>query len=78
MEQTQVVPFSGVRLRRWRDARGWSQQQFADEFRDAGGREVSTMTISNWERGKQLPRRGEVELIANVLGVDVDDLGPAG
>ncbi len=34
------------------------------------------MTISNIERGRALPRVGEVELFAQVLKIDVEDLGP--
>ncbi len=33
------------------------------------------MTISNIERGRALPRVGEVELFAQVLKIDVEDLG---
>ena len=75
MEHTKVVPFSGVRLRRWREARGFSQGELAELLRDAGGRDVSKMTISNIERGRALPRVGEVELFAEVLRVEVEDLG---
>lgn len=77
MNSTKVVPFSGSRLRRWRKARGWSQARLVEAFREAGGRELSTMTISNIEHGKALPRVGEVELFAQVLGIEVADLGPA-
>lgn len=75
MQSTKVVPFSGVRLRRWREARRWSQAHLAELLLEAGGRDVSKMTISNIERGRALPRVGEVELFAQVLRVEVEDLG---
>jgi len=75
MEQTQVVPFSGARLRGWRGARGMSQATFARALVDAGGREVSTMTVSNWERGKLMPRPEDIELIAAALGCKPAELG---
>ena len=76
MQSTKVVPFSGARLRRWRKARDWSQARLAELLLEAGGRDVSRMTISNIERGRALPRVGEVELFAAVLGVEVENLGP--
>lgn len=48
------------------DRRGWTQAEFArvGKFR--------TSTISNWVRGERIPDPASCDLIADVLGLDID------
>ena len=59
----------GERLKRLREAQGWSQQDLADE---SG---VPYITIYRWERGlHQEPRVGVAAKLARALGVSLDVL----
>jgi transcriptional regulator with XRE-family HTH domain len=62
----------GQRVRKLREARGWTQQQLADR---AG---LTNDTISNYERGgrrgQKAPSLPTVKAIADALGVSMDDL----
>lgn len=56
------------RLREWRQRRGISQTQAAEELG------CSQPTVSSWESGKLLPDAINLKRIGQVLGVTVDDL----
>ena len=59
------------RLRELRLAGGMSQAQLAEKMN------VTRQTISSWERGKSYPDIGSLTHLAEVLGVEVQDiLGP--
>ena len=50
--------------------RGWTQQQAAEYFG------VSIPAFQNWEKGIKPPGKSRLEVIADWVGVPVDDLGP--
>lgn len=54
----------GVRLKRMRDAAGFSQEQLAEQLG------VSRMTIIRWEQADVLPK-GRLEEVASFLGADL-------
>jgi transcriptional regulator with XRE-family HTH domain len=56
------------RLRTSRLARGWTQEQFARLL------DVSSMTVSRWERGEQQPDLDSLKLVATTLEVSTDFL----
>lgn len=57
-----------IKLRELRKARGLTQQQLADKVG------VLNVSISNYERGAQMPDILTLTKIANVLGVSTDTL----
>ncbi|KND45315.1 helix-turn-helix domain-containing protein [Streptomyces stelliscabiei] len=66
----------GANIRRYREARGWSQARLAHEVcRTAGvvGEPVGRQEISRWETGKRTPREW-LPFLAAALGVPVDTL----
>jgi transcriptional regulator with XRE-family HTH domain len=64
----------GPRLRKIREAAGYSQQDLADSA------DLVQTTISNWERNKltMRPNVRSVRKLASFLGLPIIDLGPAG
>jgi repressor LexA len=55
-------------LKKYRKAKGITKAELS---RRIG---VSDVTVGHWENGKISPRMGKVEMIAEILGVSVDDL----
>ncbi|MDQ1233314.1 transcriptional regulator with XRE-family HTH domain [Paenibacillus sp. SORGH_AS306] len=55
-------------LKKYREAKGISKEELGERVG------VSGVTIGYWESGRNEPRMGKVELIANILGVEIDDL----
>lgn len=55
-------------LKRIRGERGYSQRMLADL---AG---VSALSILFWERGRHMPNRGSLALVAEALSVSVDEI----
>ncbi|MEC0234034.1 helix-turn-helix transcriptional regulator [Paenibacillus kribbensis] len=55
-------------LKRFREDRGWSKEELGERVG------VSGTMIGYWEKGTNEPRMGKVQMIANVLGVDTDEL----
>jgi len=45
----------GVLLKRLRKSRGMSQTELGEAVGDVCGRDYSSMSISNWEKGKTVP-----------------------
>ncbi|WP_309244142.1 S24 family peptidase [Paenibacillus sp. GbtcB18] len=62
-----AINFS-INLRKLREDKGISKAELA---RRVG---VSDVTVGYWETGKTEPRMGKVEMVADVLGVTVDEL----
>lgn len=62
----------GERIRRLREQRRWSQQQLGDLLG------VSTKSVSNWERGRNIPRNS-MGALSELFGVDIEApaAGPA-
>lgn len=59
----------GLRIRRARERRRWSQQQLAAAFPpDPQGRRPSLRSIGRWERGEAVPR-GAIGALEDILGV---------
>lgn len=61
----------GTRLKRFRDARGWTQEQIGFEL------EVSKATISKWEAGRAQPRLENLAGIRRLVaedGLTLEDL----
>jgi len=56
----------GPRIKRDREARGWSQLKLANAMRDAGGSGYSSQ-ISLWENSRSLPSEPNRLLLAKVL-----------
>lgn len=67
MENTNVSSV-GHKIKILRKTRGLTQQQLADKL------EIQRATISNYEIGRRSPHLKELEKIASVLGVNIDDL----
>ncbi|MFJ7334039.1 helix-turn-helix transcriptional regulator [Streptomyces sp. NPDC101116] len=66
----------GANIRRYREARGWSQARLAREVCRAAqvtGEPVGRQEISRWETGKRTPREW-LPYLAAALGVSVDVL----
>lgn len=70
MSRSGVRHFSGARLRRFRERRGWSVDDLAGK---AG---VSRQAISSWETSKALPTPALLKRIAAALQVEIEDLVP--
>ncbi|OLT31616.1 XRE family transcriptional regulator [Rhodococcus sp. CUA-806] len=68
MSRSGVRHFSGARLRRLRERRGWSVDDLAGK---AG---VSRQAISTWETSKALPTPALLKKIASALQVAIEDL----
>jgi transcriptional regulator with XRE-family HTH domain len=61
----------GTRLKRFREARGWTQEQLALEL------DVSKATISKWESGHTEPRLSnllQLHALCVRMGLDINDL----
>lgn len=56
------------KLVKYRKAKGWTQQMLAEK---SG---VSRSSIINWETGKRAPRTVDIERLAIVLGVSLNEL----
>lgn len=70
MSRSGVRHFSGARLRRFRERRGWSVDDLAGK---AG---VSRQAISSWETSKALPTPALLKRISAALRVEIADLVP--
>lgn len=57
-----------------RNGRGWSQAEFARRLREAGLGNFHQNTLSRVEKGERELRLGETEVIADVLGVGVEQM----
>ncbi len=55
-------------LKRYREAKGMNKQELGARIG------VSDVTVGYWESGRNEPRMGKVEQIAEILEVSVDDL----
>ena len=60
----------GKRLRRWRRFRDLTQQDLADKL------ELTSVTISNFERGNTGPNFTTLEKITRILDVEIRELFP--
>ena len=58
----------GQRLRELRKARGISQEQLAELL------DMSVMTVRRWEWGENSPRTDEVQCLARILNISVNEL----
>ncbi|WP_181871422.1 helix-turn-helix domain-containing protein [Sphaerisporangium album] len=67
------LPFDGLRARRERERQGLTLVALADRCAEAGRRFAHT-TISRWESGDFGPTAPSVKVLADALGVTVDDL----
>ncbi|PZG36829.1 transcriptional regulator [Spongiactinospora gelatinilytica] len=76
------LPPLAARLRRARQAEGWSQKELAKLLDEAGRslgirmpeRASLVRSIGNWETGRHVPRDPSPILLAKVFRVDVDEL----
>jgi transcriptional regulator with XRE-family HTH domain len=57
----------GARLRELRGARGWTQRDLAERA------DLPTNTVSRFERGELVPLWTKVVLLADALGVSLDE-----
>jgi transcriptional regulator with XRE-family HTH domain len=55
-------------VRQYRKDQGWTQAVLAEEWN------YSFETVSAWERGKRFPARPEIPRVAQLLGVDAQEL----
>jgi len=51
-----------MKLKDWRESKGWSQQEFASDISGFAKKYVSQRTISAWESGA-LPRKTWIKII---------------
>lgn len=68
MSPTKTIPVNGMRLRRVRKAKGWSQ---GDLSRNSN---VSRSYITEIERGKKKPSIHVATMLANTLEVGLEEL----
>jgi ribosome-binding protein aMBF1 (putative translation factor) len=66
--EDEFVKRVGLRIRRERQARGWTQLQLANAM---VGEHYSSQ-ISVWERGRAMPSIANLETLADALGVPVE------
>lgn len=65
----------GVRIRRARERKRWTQQELADALPpDSTGRRPSVRSVGRWERGDSVPR-GVIGALEVVLGADLTSDG---
>ena len=62
------TPELGRQLRAWRRQAGLTQIEVAEAL------ELQQQTVSDWERGKAIPRRGRVRQVEELLGLQPDQL----
>ena len=55
-------------IKELRERKGWTQLQLANEVG------VTPSTIYNWERGRFVPRVGQLRDLAKALGVRMDEI----
>ena len=53
-------------IRQMREARGWTQEQFAQRLG------VQQSAVSAWERGQRVPRRRTQQALADLFGISVE------
>jgi transcriptional regulator with XRE-family HTH domain len=63
------LPFSGARLRHWRERAGLTQQGLADRCG------LSRFQISRWETGDAKPEPGSLNPLVTGLASALNDLG---
>ena len=66
--------FKPDRLRAARMEKEWSRDAFAFELRQRGMDRASARGIAFWEDGVHTPRADALPVIADTLGIDVDEL----
>lgn len=61
----------GRRVKRAREARGWSQSELTGELtRQRGGKRVGIRSVGRWERGETAPRNA-IGALEAVLGISL-------
>ena len=55
-------------LREWREGKFWTQADLATRMR------VDPHTVSDWETGKKEPRFSNIRLLAEVLGIQPEQI----
>lgn len=68
-----VRTFSGSRLNQLRLRRGYTQDDFAHALRNSGLR-TTAKQIRRWESEAHAPRSSVVPILADALGVSIDEL----
>lgn len=66
--------FKPDQLRAARQRKGWSRDAFAFELRQRGMQRASARGIAFWEDDVHKPRADALPIIAETLGIDVDEL----
>lgn len=61
----------GIRLRRLRTNKGWTQRELAEKL---SGKTSGNCKISTWENGFSKPDLNTLEKLAKVFGVTVDEI----
>jgi transcriptional regulator with XRE-family HTH domain len=61
----------GARIRRAREAKGWSQLDLANAVAERGGPRYSSR-ISIWETGRSLPSEEHRRILADALDVPIE------
>jgi transcriptional regulator with XRE-family HTH domain len=56
----------GARIRRTREAKGWTQRQLAYEV------DIAEAQISRWENGRAMPNPQSLEAVARALDVPAE------
>jgi transcriptional regulator with XRE-family HTH domain len=68
------VPLNTDVLRSARLSKGLTSRQVAAEFEALSGRELSHVTYMRWENGAHGPYPRNVPILAEVVGLKVDEL----
>jgi transcriptional regulator with XRE-family HTH domain len=65
-----------ARIQRLRKAKGWTQQDLAHQVSSAEGlqKPLLRQTVTQWEDGSSAPHRDRMAIVAEVLGVPVEEL----
>lgn len=68
-----ILPFSGDRLREQRERQGLRQEDLA-RLTGQQGHLINRSTISHLEKGSRSPLARTMKVLADALGVEIDDL----
>ena len=66
-EEKLQIPAWAVKIHETRKAKGWTQEQLADELG------VSQSTITDWERGRTFPRYKNLFQLSKILEINIKE-----
>jgi transcriptional regulator with XRE-family HTH domain len=67
-----MTKWDGSKLMKIREARLWSRGELASYWAKKYGKELSLVSISNWERGIKPPGRNNLLRLAGIFDVSIE------